>query len=272
MSTSNESFKSVEELRSDVQIVVKDIADELNITDYEIDFQKQEFTGDNFLGEIVRVKINSINYNNPFKPINLILKLAPQSSVTRNGLPIISFYENEILFYTNIVPIIEKLQEEQDVPINDSISFPKFYRGILEEFKELMVLTDLSPEGYILRDKKLPLDYEHLTMIIQNLARLHAASFFLKEKDPEVFKKCSQHLPKTMNYGENFAKMIVIMAEKVLPLITDQTNKSKFKFFVDGVAQNVHNYLDASLTEPYNVICHGDAWNNNMLFQYEVIF
>lgn len=266
------TVNTVEQLRSDVQIVIKDIVDELKITDYTIDFEKQDFTGDNYLGDIIRVKINPKNINKAFKPINLILKLAPQSTVSRDAFPIISFYENEISFYTNIVPIIEKLQDEQELPINERILFPKFYTGILEEFKELMAMRDLSPDGYILRDKKIPLDHEHLTVIVQNLARLHAASFFMKEKDPELFKRCSQDLPKTMNYGENFAKMIVIMAEKVHPLITNQNNKTKFKSFVDSVGQNVHNYLDSSLSEPYNVICHGDAWNNNMLFKYEVFF
>jgi len=147
--------------------------------------------------------------------------------------------------------------------------FPILYKGILEEFKELVAMRDLSDDGYVLRDKKVPLDYEHITMIIKNLARLHAVSFFLREKDPELFKRCSEHVPKTLNYGDTFEKIIIMMPEKVQSRIVDQTNKSKLKSFGGAVVQNIHNYMNASLTDPYNVICHGDLWNNNILFKYE---
>lgn len=272
MAVNIESVNTVKQLRCDVQIVVKDIANELNIKECEVICKKQDFSGDNFLGEIVRVKLIPKNNNNYLKPINLILKIAPQSVAMRVGVPITSFYKIEILFYTNIVPIIEKIQVDYKLPLNECIFFPTLYKGILEEFKEFMVMRDLSHDGYILRDKRVQLDYDHMAMIFQNLARLHAFSFFLKEKDPELFKKCTQHVPKTMNLGDAFGKMIVMMPGKVHPLILDQTNRSKLKSFGDAVVQNINNYLDASLSEPYNVICHGDVWNNNVLFKYQVIF
>jgi hypothetical protein len=28
--------------------------------------------------------------------------------------------------------------------------------------------------------------------------------------------------------------------------------------------------IDGAAAEPYSVICHGDCWNNNIMYRYEV--
>lgn len=54
---------------------------------------------------------------------------------------------------------------------------------------------------------------------------------------------------------------------------TDANVVDKFSSTFQGdVMDMMLSLIDGKLSEPYAVVCHGDCWNNNLLFKYDVSY
>lgn len=83
--------------RDDLRGLIELIASDVHIKVYKIVFKQQEFTGDNFCGEILRIQIIPIKSDE--KTLNLIVKTAPSGGSTRITLPIRNMYIVELFIY-----------------------------------------------------------------------------------------------------------------------------------------------------------------------------
>lgn len=253
----------------DIKHLIDQIASEVQFKDYQIVFKEQDFTGDNYCGEIIRVQIKPVN--NDEKGLNLIVKKAPTGGTSRSTMPIHDVYVAEMFAYTDIIPAFYRLNDEFKVPSEERFLTANFYKGLNEEFKEIIILKDLSDDGFIMSNKRTPLDYDHAALVLQNMARIHAGSFVMREKYPKQFSKLTDHIPKEANFGEQMMSMLENIARTYLHRIECPKNKSKLDSFLGKTKERFYEKLDSSLSEPYNVICHGDSWNNNMLFKYNKV-
>lgn len=91
----------------------------------------------------------------------------------------------------------------------------------------------------------------------------------IQDQDPERFEAFKNMLDifterKDDKVVVDYMNSLVDRAKATLNSDTDADVINKFAMNM------IVTMVDGKLSEPYSVICHGDCWNNNLLFKYDV--
>lgn len=199
-----------------------------------------------------------------------------------------NLFPKEIEMYGTYVPGFEQLYKEAGSPITFSA---KSFRISKEVSAEYLILENLQPGGFKMCDRMKGMDMEHTKCTLKKLAQWHAASLKYKElngpyppkydygifseKTKDVFKSMmaptknsflaalekfdgvDEYLHKLVRYPESFTD--TLLKHRVILLQSPLMDAH-----VDKVIE------DAKINEAeFNVLNHGDAWINNIMFQYD---
>ncbi|XP_039287775.1 uncharacterized protein LOC111045664 [Nilaparvata lugens] len=143
---------------------------------------------------------------------------------------------------------------------------------------QLLILHDLSQDGYVMADRRHGLDFHHCRIVFQTLAKFHAASLVMKHNDRAGFDRMRGHIQELIFvpeavpvFGaslENSLKMAIATLKSWCGpedvALDDAIHK--LQMLQGGVFQRMVTVIAPK--EPLAVICHGDFWVNNMLFRY----
>ncbi|KAG0727852.1 RNA-directed DNA polymerase from mobile element jockey [Chionoecetes opilio] len=180
-------------------------------------------------------------------------------------------FENEAKFYMNLVPELNSIMKDIG---HREINFPKCFYASLEHEREVIFLEDLRPRGYKMLDRRRGLDEAHATLVVRELARLHAASLLLQNKTPDHdLKEKHPFLEKGWYYFvRNFDIMLKIMQDSVKfakEILNKVGGYDRVTTWIDTILPKLVEifYEQLECGEP-KVVCHGDCWNNNLLFRY----
>lgn len=132
----------------------------------------------------------------------------------------------------------------------------------------ILLLEDLSASNYKILERRRGLDLSQCLLAVEKLARFHAASFILYEKDSSSLIKFNKSVfgrpglisdLLSTSYNE-----VIKLCEKV-PELNGYVEKMKSsqERILAGIG-NVHN-----IHSKFKVLNHGDFWINNMLFRYD---
>ncbi|XP_012535345.1 uncharacterized protein LOC105836094 [Monomorium pharaonis] len=224
--------------------------------------------GDNYTSDMIRVIAEFSRDQGDRKiaeKISIIVKVSPilkglrQDFVTQSGI-----FHVEILMMSDTLDKMNKLLGPKY-----RLSGKGLY--VQNENPTLLVIEDLAPLGFRMACRLSGLDLDHTVLALRGLARFHAASVTLCEKEPKQKKMYSkgmfndQHPPEMRDF---FIMSVKALAEEI-------ANWPELKKYSEKIAKLTdHIYqigIDATkLSEDeFNVINHGDVWVNNMLFKYD---
>lgn len=179
-------------------------------------------------------------------------------------------FSNEIFMYSRVIPFYATLN-------NSVLSiFPKFYYGNLalgvDDENALVILENLTTDGYRATDSKTFLDFPHFLVIVKKLARLHAFSYYAKSKQPETFHMLVGNIASTHIWATNekvgfLSKIGNYFAEM---LQTDPHYGSKIHRVRELIkdADRFMRQVYTTKEEPLAVLCHGDFLRNNLMVKY----
>ena len=229
--------------------------------------------GENYLGAITSVIVYYF-IDDTLYDTSYIVKMNPCRS---SGFTKFSkfLFEKEIYFYTELIPLLDACLAAMNEP---SLKLPKCYYYNEKQSKEVIYLEDLRNSGYVLYTKD-GMDKQHTEMILQELARLHASSAILVEKEnlstEDVLKRFpGLHEGMLGLHGEgssvqldSFYSTTLENTAKVTDMCEgyEEISKTLRSWKVDVLKRYLRE-LEAR--HPFRVICHGDAWTNNFLFKY----
>ncbi|XP_032679130.1 uncharacterized protein LOC116847824 [Odontomachus brunneus] len=170
--------------------------------------------------------------------------------VIQNG-----FFKQEMLFYNTIMPLLRnKYHGESWAPMCYKMK------------DNLLIFEELINKGYSIRDKLL--DKTLMKAGLNAIARLHAASLMAEERlglpfnqlYPEAFKNtdfdCNQKRKEWFEAGVNVA---VAIAERL----------GHNSDLLHAAFEQVNHGFKPSCTKA-NVLCHGDLWSNNLMFNNDM--
>ncbi|XP_058443604.1 uncharacterized protein LOC131425602 isoform X2 [Malaya genurostris] len=249
---------------------------ELGSDDVSISLTAGSNKGDNYLGVVFRAEAECRRTG---KKVNIIAKLPPLTEARRKQFFARASFEREISFYTEIYPMMEEFQREKGLDTTDGCKafnqIPRCLRTCLVDCEEAILMNDLKEAGFDMFDRHKELTVSHFRLVVSALGRLHALSFALKDQRPERMKRFMEMIDifLTRDQDDTMDQWFTMLIDRTLgtldckkePELYAKTKKALDVKFLD----TIKDMTDGKAAEPYAVICHGDCWNNNMLFKHE---
>ncbi|XP_063888968.1 uncharacterized protein LOC135115860 [Scylla paramamosain] len=250
-----------------------DKGDDAEFLSYEV----KDFTskGDNYACVVTSALVRYRQGDQKEKEVSYVAKCNPcRKQEMFDSFTNMAFIK-EAAFYYNIVPLINA---ELEAMGQEPLRLPACYVNHSVEGEQVLMMRDLRTDGFKMFDRKKGMDKAHTTLVIRELARLHAASVIAQDKMSEPIEDTHDFLLMDFDTveipgGDKMFEMVFAsnltngakMAEKIggYEKVAEWLN-SKSK---EGMAM----FIDCIRTknEPFNVLCHGDCWNNNILFKYD---
>ncbi|XP_037794503.1 uncharacterized protein LOC119589919 isoform X5 [Penaeus monodon] len=179
-----------------------------------------------------------------------------------------AIFLKEADFYTNLLPHMNSVLQAANVGVLD---MPLCYYSRMERKKELIILEDLRTRGFKMFDRRKGLDIAHAKLALKGLAKLHAASLLLQERKPESLKAKLLNRP-WGNLVEGSTNVLPILERTLDTSIIILSKIGGYEssiVWVKNVKAKLQEIFENDVkSTKYHVLCHGDAWNNNMLFRY----
>lgn len=131
------------------------------------------------------------------------------------------------------------------------------------------MFEELSPKNFKKADRRLGLDVNHLRVVLKNLAKLHAASAVLPQ---DTFTHHQQ--PNVSEYFKVFHSLFINVVQSLAGELSTETYDDA-ELLAKKLTAFERNMIDKSSeafmlqTNDFGVLCHGDLWLNNLLFEYD---
>ncbi|XP_014086073.3 uncharacterized protein pkm isoform X2 [Bactrocera oleae] len=230
--------------------------------------------GENYIGIVYRVSVK-LNTNCGVRLSNLILKMAPRNSTRRKQFFIRPCFLREALAYEEFLPMIENFQYNKGLAEECRFhEYAKSFYTSTDEFEEVIFLEDLSLQEFRVFDRFDDFQFEHIAIVMRTYAKLHAVSFAIKDQQPQALDKFRniediflQH--KDVSNLNIYFEGLKRTALACLELENDEYKQALGKFFKRPFFEIFSDLIDGNKYEPYAVLCHGDCWNNNLMFKLE---
>ncbi|KAG5670234.1 hypothetical protein PVAND_000511 [Polypedilum vanderplanki] len=238
---------------------------------FKIEYSAGSAKGDNYLGIMFRIQIKSKEDNST--KLSLIAKLPPQNENRREECLAEESFHREIEFYDILMPIYKKFQKKKSVQI--FTEFPNVFSILSKPPHEAIFFEDLKMRNFEMFDRFKDFTKEHIILVLKALAKMHAIFFCIKDQEPEVVKQfigredyvlfiIRSDKPMLNAWYECQKKLALTVLEK----IKNDDIKEKIECFLNGDMKEIlKSIIGINVAEPYSTICHGDIWNNNIMFK-----
>ncbi|CAL4137996.1 unnamed protein product [Meganyctiphanes norvegica] len=203
---------------------------------------------------------------------NFVVKLESQHPLQQSYFQITGFYIREHMMYTSVIPELNKFQKEK---ANDAyrIDMPKCLYSKCEDGEFVLVLENLTKEGFSMHSKENTMELNEVKLVIDQLARLHAVSYAYDKSYGFLnnfpdFSNTDYH--RHMSYFETAGVIDTLVA--ILKQVKDEEILTqKLVDLREHLIQKANDLHDANRTHKILCLNHGDPHSNNMLFKYKTL-
>uniref|UniRef100_A0A1A9WJF7 CHK domain-containing protein n=1 Tax=Glossina brevipalpis TaxID=37001 RepID=A0A1A9WJF7_9MUSC len=226
-------------------------------------------SGENYSTLMLRVQIKMKLKDGSAENCSFMLKLPYETKEMKDMLASLNFFHLENVVYNDVLNEMEKMYKEVGVELRFGA---KCHRLPLDNEKLYLLLEDLNCCGFKNVNRLEGLDMEHTECILRKLALFHAASACKVATLGPYPEKLFLHDLDNEYVRTKIKQMYVSMAETFMKNLRNYKNCEKYReslltFFNNLIgwfvkARTVH-------TQNFNVLNHGDMWNNNILFKYK---
>lgn len=259
-------FRKLSKCHPDIVHLIYKVA-EINkfcVIDYTILISGDDI--DTFSGGLYNVRIKGLRNGQRISQ-NVVIKRHddPETrSIFRES------YKREASFFCKTVPRYLQIQHHFKIIEGLQIKFPNCIFASDEYDKESIVIMGLVEDRFKHHDRLEKTDLDHAILVVKYLAKLHALSFILEREKPEEFENIKLLYNKEVQYADpsHNSKPMKCFFDASVNVVSDPVAKEKLKELGNNILSILHN---CTLPVPrYSVFCHGDCWNNNILFKYKV--
>jgi hypothetical protein len=264
---------------------INELANAEGFEDFTLDVSQAANVGDGFMGLLLRVSIEGSRQIDGAlvenSKLSVVVKMPPDSPERREQFKAIPIFEREALFYSKFYPMLVQFQHDRGITeeLDGFFAVPKCYKVICDadNGNYAMIMEDLKVTGYQMFNKHEIIDLPHVTLLVKNLARMHAVSFAMRDQQPEMFEQI--HVlndimgEQMIKNNDSFEMMMNMGIDRA---IAAQGPFEEFKveklLKLKGEIMETFEFCAAhENVEPFGVLMHGDCWNNNMMYSYDKV-
>ncbi|XP_068081476.1 uncharacterized protein [Anabrus simplex] len=233
----------------------------ITVTSYEVSMANAD--GDGYLSYMYRI----IATLQDSQERRVIVKCQPLGGQREELIESLDAFAKETQMLSETLPRMHRLLEQAKPGV-----YPPFTAKCLHHGKEpipFIVMEDLRESGFTLATRQLGFDLAHCTLAMKTLARMHASSLALYDKNPEAVKCFSCPV------REDTREVLAPFYQNAVRSLADEVAKwPGFEEYVPKLNKLVDTMFDRVVQcyirkeDELNVLCHGDTWCNNMMFKY----
>ncbi|XP_053670920.1 uncharacterized protein LOC128721218 [Anopheles nili] len=239
---------------------------------FTIEFDFGSSKGDGFVGQMFKAEITEGDRKEMY-----LCKIPPLDDARREQFGSMGAFARESLVYDQFLPMIYEYQRRKGVTEKEDGFFhtPRCYHAHCNEAAQesVIIMEDLRMRDFQLWSKYRIIDYEHASLFMTHLGRLHAISLAMKRDEPEKFEqfKLPNPFDEMLMSDGPFRNMILSQFQMVIDALDerDTVERAKMEQLKEDVFDELSRCGKGQLAEPYTVVGHGDCWTNNMMFRYE---
>ncbi|KAH8412672.1 hypothetical protein KR009_004427 [Drosophila setifemur] len=265
---------------------------ETKVTLKEINFEWGSNPGDNYCSAIYRVQVTFSKWADgkesaATEQLSLIVKTIPITEATQ-FLEDVSVFIKEKQTYTDVLPRLDILSQ------GDKFG-AKYYHSVKAPVQTI-VFSDLKVEGFSVASREAGLDWNHASLILQQLGKFHATSMVLAKKviicwnfngpdlsyirslipqDPAIVKQYTRGMLSAdiLMKSDTFEHMFGGYLKGLINCSASWPGYEKISKNLQRLMDNFRSVcVDAAKPKAgdrYVVLNHGDMWTNNFMYAYE---
>lgn len=167
-------------------------------------------------------------------------------------------------------------QESKGIDISSGFhEIPRCLHTCDLEFQEMLIFEDLKQHGFEMFNRHSEVTYPHAVLVMRVLGKLHAISYGMRDQNFERLSSYRKMVDLfTIRKSSSLLRQYIdTQVEKAKNTLNSDDVMMLAKFsdiFANGAMKVILECVDGESAEPFSVICHGDCWNNNLLFRSEV--
>jgi len=145
--------------------------------------------GENFVGVMTRIYVDFVQGDGAELKNSYILKQAVSSDAPQaNIFAEYDVYNRELEMYDIVLPKMAKILQEAG--FNEKLMAEAI---VVDRERTIMILEDLAPLRYTNADRVKQLDMVHTKLVLDMLAKFHAAAIVLNQREPDLLMLFFEH-------------------------------------------------------------------------------
>ncbi|XP_037953862.1 uncharacterized protein LOC119684004 [Teleopsis dalmanni] len=222
--------------------------------------------GENYGGVLTRINAEYVTGTGQHQVGHYIVKTSFEGDeLARQIMEPYDIFNCEMSIYESVLPKLNTLLRE--IGDNEQI----FAATMNVDYrKSALIFEDLTMRGFTNPDRLQGLDKNLSKMVLKKLAKMHAASAVLNEREPRSLEHYDRGMYNrhTDNYAPCFVGLLEAMGRRLRqwPGYEHYAQKiEKLRPMYMELAKRVFDPLEGRL----NVLAHGDIWTNNVMVKYD---
>nr|XP_023023756.1 uncharacterized protein LOC111511914 [Leptinotarsa decemlineata] len=259
-----------EALKNEIVSCIEKSVNSEFFSEVKIDFAGTNEKGEGYVADFIFATVRGIDKDNKTKEIHLAVKYGKRGKEFRDNMMFITDgYKREIFVYDKIFGAFKKFQRQKNMTDTFS-SVPKCYGTFLSDNIEALVLENLKQKGLKLHSATVPMNMQHIRLVLKNYAELHALSFALRDQDKESFDEIAADLKSIMI--SFISNTDVFKGNDHLSIKLREIGREDLAIKYENKMEKSKDIVLLQVLEDVpqeSVVTHGDCHNNNFLFKYK---
>ncbi|KAG5877719.1 hypothetical protein JTB14_037169 [Gonioctena quinquepunctata] len=222
--------------------------------------------GENYTSDLFRTTLTyRLNENDENPTISLIVKCGNEDGGVKQDIAKnLKIFEKEAEMFGRTLPAIYDILGE-----SYTLSSKCYYTTV--EPHAIIVLEDLTTIGFNMLPRHIGFDLDACFRVVEKMAKLHAASVIMYEKDPSLVR----HYGEGLYHTEDKTVLDWIKAgySGLIDACSRWPGFEKYGYKLQALGEEAlrRGFLSQKRKlGGFHVLNHGDLWVNNMMFSYAI--